>query len=192
MKVAVIDNVDSFIYNLVQYVGELGADSIVMRNDSEVREIEEINPDRIMISPGPKTPRDSGISPEVIREFGKDIPILGVCLGHQAVAYAFGGGISRASRLVHGKTSMINHEGGKLYRNIPNPFEATRYHSLIVDPDTLPGCIRVTARTDDEREEIMGIEHREHPIMGVQFHPESILTSCGKRIVENFLKRVGE
>lgn len=190
MKVAVIDNIDSFVYNLVQYIGELGAEPFVLRNDSNIEEVEEMDPDRIVISPGPKTPKDSGISPKVVEKFGIDIPTLGVCLGHQAVAYAFGGDVSQADQLMHGKTSMISHERGKLYRGIPNPFEATRYHSLVVDRSTLPDCLRVTATTEDGRGEIMGVEHEEYPIMGVQFHPESILTSCGKRIVENFLKGV--
>ncbi|KXA94621.1 anthranilate synthase [candidate division MSBL1 archaeon SCGC-AAA259I07] len=190
MKVAVIDNTDSFVYNLVQYIGELGAQPTVRRNDSSLEEIEEIEPDRIVISPGPKTSKDSGISPEVVKKLGKEIPTLGVCLEHQAIAYAFGGKISPADRLMHGKTSMINHNGGKLYRDIPNPFEATRYHSLAVDQSTLPNCFRVTARTMDEHREIMGIEHEKYPIMGVQFHPESILTPLGKRIVENFLEGI--
>lgn len=190
MKVAVIDNIDSFVYNLVQYIGELGAEPSVLRNDSNIEEIEEIDPDRIVISPGPKTPKDSGISPEVVEEFGKEVPTLGVCLGHQAVAYAFGGDVSQADQLMHGKTSMISHEEGELYRGIPNPFEATRYHSLVVDRADLPDCLRVTATTENEGGEIMGIEHEEYPIMGVQFHPESILTSFGKRIVENFLEGV--
>jgi len=190
MKVAVIDNIDSFVYNLVQYIGELGAEPFVLRNYSDVKKLEEINPDRIVISPGPKTPKDSGISPEIVREFGKETPTLGICLGHQVIAFAFGGNICQADQLFHGKTSMIRHEGGKLYQDIPNPFEATRYHSLTVDPRNLPECLRTTARTEDERETIMGIEHREYPIMGVQFHPESILTTYGKKIVENFLERV--
>lgn len=187
VRVAVIDNIDSFVYNLVQYIGELGAEPIVRRNYSTLEEIEKIEPDRIVISPGPKRPKDAGISTEVVRKLGKEIPTLGVCLGHQAVAYAFGGEISRADRLMHGKTSMVSHENGELYRGIPDPFEAIRYHSLIVDPSSLPESLRITARTADNHGEIMGIEHEEYPISGVQFHPESILTTHGKRIVENFL-----
>lgn len=190
MKVAVIDNIDSFVYNLVQYVGELGADPRVFRNDTDLKEIEEFGPDRIMISPGPKRPEDAGVSENVVRELGKRIPTLGVCLGHQVVAHAFGGEIKPAERLMHGKTSIIYHDGGPLYGGIPNPFEATRYHSLIVDPSSLPESFRITARTADEDEEIMGIEHREYPIMGVQFHPESILTSSGMKMIENFLREV--
>lgn len=190
MKVAVIDNIDSFVYNLVQYVGELGAKPFVLRNDSNIEEIEEINPDKIIISPGPKTPADSRISPEVVRKFCKEKPILGVCLGHQVIAHAFGGDVSQAQQLMHGKTSMISHEGGELYREIPNPFEATRYHSLVIDHSTLPDSLRVTAKTSNGRKEIMGIEHEEYPLIGVQFHPESILTTYGKKIIKNFLEGV--
>lgn len=190
MKIAVIDNIDSFVYNLVQYIGELGSEPIVLKNDSDIEEIEDMDPDGIVISPGPGTPEDSGVSPEVVRRFGKNIPTLGVCLGHQIIAYAFGGKISKADQLMHGKTSMISHESGELYRGISNPFEATRYHSLIVNSSSLPDCLRVTARTEDSPGAIMGIEHKDYPIMGVQFHPESILTSSGKRIIENFLEEV--
>ncbi len=190
MKIAVIDNIDSFVYNLVQYIGELGSEPLVLGNDSDIEEIEEMDPDGIVISPGPGVPETSGVSPEVVRRFGEEIPTLGVCLGHQIIAYAFGGEISKASQLMHGKTSMISHEGGKLYQDISNPFKATRYHSLIVDNSSLPDCLQVTARAESSKEMIMGIEHKEHPIMGVQFHPESILTSSGKRIMENFLEVV--
>lgn len=190
MKVAVIDNIDSLVYNLVQYVGELGADPRVFRNDADLKNIEEFQPDRIVISPGPKRLEDAGISEKVVRGLGEQIPTLGVCLGHQVVATAFGGEIKPAERLVHGKTSMIGHNGGPLYEGIPSPFEATRYHSLVVDRTSLPEGFRVTARTADEDEEIMGIGHEKYPIMGVQFHPESILTSHGMKIVENFLREV--
>lgn len=189
MNVAVIDNYDSFVYNLVQYIGELGAEPVVFRNDAELREIEGEEPDKVVISPGPKTPKHAGISAEAVRELGKEIPILGVCLGHQVVAYAFGGGVCLAKQLMHGKTSMIDHDEGFLYEELPNPFEATRYHSLVVDRSSLPDCFRITARTDDNYREIMGIEHEDYPISGVQFHPESILTSHGMQIVENFLRR---
>lgn len=189
MRVAVIDNYDSFVYNLVQYVGELGAEPVVFRNDSRIGDVEDENPDRIIISPGPKTPKDAGISVKIVRKLGKEIPILGVCLGHQVVGYSFGTEISSAERLMHGKTSMIYHNGGSLYEGVPNPFGATRYHSLVLDESTLPDCFRVAAWTEDEHREIMGIEHRDYPISGVQFHPESILTSQGMRIVENFLGR---
>ncbi|KXA88994.1 anthranilate synthase [candidate division MSBL1 archaeon SCGC-AAA259A05] len=189
MKVVVIDNYDSFVYNLVQYVGELGAEPVVFRSDSSLEDIEEEDPDKIVISPGPKTPKDAKISVKVVEKLGRKIPILGVCLGHQVVGYSFGTEISSAKQLMHGKTSMIYHNGGFLYEGVPNPFEATRYHSLVLNRSTLPDCFRVTAWTDDEYREIMGVEHRDYPILGVQFHPESILTSRGMRIVENFLRR---
>jgi anthranilate synthase/aminodeoxychorismate synthase-like glutamine amidotransferase len=188
LRVVVIDNYDSFTYNLVHYVGELGAEPVVFLNDVPLREIIEANPDKIIISPGPGTPKDAGISLEVIKRFGRDVPILGVCLGHQSVACAFGGRIVPARRLMHGKVSKIRHDGSALFRGVPNPFEATRYHSLAVDRNSLPGCLRVTAVTADEDREIMGLQHEEYPIFGVQFHPESILTPHGKTIVKNFLE----
>jgi anthranilate synthase/aminodeoxychorismate synthase-like glutamine amidotransferase len=188
LRVVVIDNYDSFTYNLVHYVGELGAEPVVFLNDVPLREIIEANPDKIIISPGPGTPKDAGISLEVIKRFGRDVPILGVCLGHQSVACAFGGRIVPARRLMHGKVSKIRHDGSALFRGVPNPFEATRYHSLAVDRNSLPGCLRVTAVTADEDQEIMGLQHEEYPIFGVQFHPESILTPHGKIIVKNFLE----
>lgn len=188
MRVIVVDNVDSFAYNLVQYIGELGAEPIVFMNSASLREIERAKPERIVISPGPKTPEHAGVSVEVVRKFGKKIPTLGVCLGHQAVGYAFGGRIVPAKRLMHGKVSKIKHDGSKLFKGVPNPFEATRYHSLAVDRATLPECLNVTAVTADEDQEIMGIQHKEYPIFGVQFHPESILTPHGKLIIKNFLE----
>jgi anthranilate synthase/aminodeoxychorismate synthase-like glutamine amidotransferase len=191
MKVAVVDNVDSFVYNLVQYIGELGAEPIVFMNSASLREIERAKPERIVISPGPKTPEYAGVSVEVIKKMGRKIPILGVCLGHQAVGYAFGGRIVPAKRLMHGKVSKIKHDGSRLFRGVPNPFEATRYHSLAVDRATLPKCLNVTAETADEDQEIMGIQHKEYPIFGVQFHPESILTRHGKLIIKNFLEMEG-
>jgi anthranilate synthase/aminodeoxychorismate synthase-like glutamine amidotransferase len=182
-----IDNYDSFTYNLVQYLGELGEDIRVFRNDKiRISEIKELNPERIVISPGPRTPKEAGISVDVIREFAGKIPILGVCLGHQCLGAAYGGDIINAPRLMHGKTSMIHHDGKTVFRGLPNPFEATRYHSLIIRRETLPECFEITAWTD--REEIMGIRHREFLLEGVQFHPESIHTVTGKDLLKNFLE----
>jgi len=183
----VIDNYDSFTYNLVQYFGELGADLVVHRNDRiTVREIGEMAPERICISPGPCTPAEAGISCEVIRTFGGKIPIFGVCLGHQCMGEVYGGDVVRADRLMHGKTSPIFHNGEDLFEGIPSPFEATRYHSLIVKRDTLPPCLEITAETAEG--EIMGLRHKELKVYGVQFHPESILTTPGKQILRNFLE----
>ncbi len=182
-----IDNYDSFTYNLVQYLGELGEDIRVFRNDKiTISEIEDLNPDRIVISPGPCTPKEAGISVKVIKHFAGKLPILGVCLGHQSVAAAFGGEIINAPRLMHGKTSMVHHDGKTIFQGLPNPFEATRYHSLIVKRETLPDCFEITAWT--EMGEIMGIRHKEILIEGVQFHPESILTKAGMEMLNNFLK----
>lgn len=181
-----IDNYDSFTYNLVQYLGELGEEIRVFRNDRvTVREIEAMKPERIVISPGPCTPKEAGISVETLRHFAGKIPLLGVCLGHQSIGAAFGGEIIRAPRLMHGKTSTIHHDGRTLFQGLPNPFEATRYHSLLIERDTLPSCLEITAWTD--RGEIMGVRHREFIIEGVQFHPESILTAVGKDLLRNFL-----
>lgn len=183
----VIDNYDSFTYNLVQYLGELGADITVYRNDQiTLSEIEQRQPEKIVISPGPGIPKDAGISIAIVQTFGEKIPILGVCLGHQAIGEAFGGKVIRADRLMHGKTSMIAHTGKTIYNNLPQPFEATRYHSLILERDTLPDIFEMTAWTDEG--EIMGIRHKRLPIEGVQFHPESILTGVGKKLLKNFLK----
>jgi anthranilate synthase/aminodeoxychorismate synthase-like glutamine amidotransferase len=182
----VIDNYDSFTYNLVQYFGELGADPVVRRNDEiTLEEIATMKPERIVISPGPCTPNEAGISNEVIRRFGANTPLLGVCLGHQCIGHVFGGEVVRAGRLMHGKTSPIIHNGEGVFAGLPNPFEATRYHSLLVKPETLPPCLEMTAETAEH--EIMGLRHRELPIHGVQFHPESILTVEGKRLLKNFL-----
>ncbi len=182
-----IDNYDSFVYNLVQYLGELGQDPRVYRNDRiTVGEAKALKPDRIVISPGPCTPREAGVSKEIISAFAGKVPILGVCLGHQCVGEVFGGEVVRAERLMHGKTSMIRHDGKNLFAGLPNPFEATRYHSLIVKRDTLPDCLEITAETEEG--EIMGLRHRKHPVWGVQFHPESILTREGMRLIENFLR----
>jgi anthranilate synthase/aminodeoxychorismate synthase-like glutamine amidotransferase len=181
-----IDNYDSFTYNLVQYLGEIGEEIKVFRNDRvTIKEIEALNPERIVISPGPCTPKEAGVSVDVIKYFAGKIPILGVCLGHQAIGAAFGGDIIRAPRLMHGKTSMIYHDGKTIYEGLPNPFEATRYHSLIVKKETLPSCLEITAWTDQD--EIMGVRHKEFIVEGVQFHPESILTKVGKALLKNFL-----
>lgn len=182
-----IDNYDSFTYNLVQYLGELGEDIRVFRNNKiTVSEIERLNPDRIVISPGPCTPKEAGISVEAIKHFAGKIPILGVCLGHQSIGAAFGGDIIRAPRLMHGKTSLIHHDGKTVFEGLPNPFEATRYHSLLIKKGTLPDCLEITAWTD--LDEIMGVRHKELVIEGVQFHPESILTASGKDLLRNFIK----
>jgi para-aminobenzoate synthetase component 2 len=182
----VIDNYDSFTYNLVQYFGELNKEIEVFRNDKiSVSEIEKLNPESLVISPGPGTPKDAGISLDVLHHFSGKIPILGVCLGHQCIGEAFGGKIVSAPRLMHGKTSMIHHNNKDMFHEIPNPFEATRYHSLIIDKDSLPECLEVTAWTDEK--EIMGVQHKKYLVAGVQFHPESILTREGKRVLKNFL-----
>ena len=188
--ILVIDNYDSFTYNLVQYLGELGAELEVHRNDKiTVDEAESMGPAGIIISPGPGTPDDAGISLELLRRLGPTVPFLGVCLGHQCIGQVYGGRVVGAPSLMHGKTSMINHEGSDLYRGVPNPFEATRYHSLVVSPDGLPGCLEVTSSTADGI--IMGLRHREYPVEGVQFHPESILTFDGKTLLGNYLNRLG-
>ena len=182
-----IDNYDSFTYNLVQYLGELGEDIRVFRNDKiTIPDIEKLNPERIVISPGPCTPREAGISIDVIKRFAGKIPILGVCLGHQSIGAAYGGEIINAPRLMHGKTSMIYHDGKTIFKDLPNPFEARRYHSLIIRKETLPECLEITAWTDTD--EIMGVRHKEYVVEGVQFHPESILTKVGKDLMRNFLK----
>jgi anthranilate synthase/aminodeoxychorismate synthase-like glutamine amidotransferase len=184
--ILVIDNYDSFTYNLVQYLGELGAEVKVVRNDAAtVDELVAMKPDRLMVSPGPCTPNEAGISCESIKVFGGTIPVLGVCLGHQCVGQVFGGKIIRAENLMHGKTSLIHHKEQGLFDGMPNPFEATRYHSLIVEPETLPDCLELTAETDQG--EIMGFQHKTLPIHGVQFHPESILTQDGKKMLGTFL-----
>ena len=183
----VLDNYDSFTYNLVQYFGELGAELIVRRNDEiTVQEIAALKPEKICISPGPCTPREAGISNDVIRTFGQATPILGVCLGHQCIGDVFGGEVVRADRLMHGKTSPILHDGKGVFAGLPSPFEATRYHSLIVRRDSVPEVLEITAETAEK--EIMGLRHREYPVHGVQFHPESILTPEGKQLLKNFLE----
>jgi len=182
-----IDNYDSFTYNLVQYFGELGQDLKVYRNNKiTIPEIEKMGPERIVISPGPCTPKEAGISIEVIKYFAGKLPILGVCLGHQSIGEAFGGDVIRAPYLMHGKTSMIHHDGKTIFAGLPNPFEATRYHSLIIERGTLPSVLEVTAWTEDNV--IMGVRHKRFKVEGVQFHPESILTGPGKSLLRNFLK----
>ncbi len=185
--VFIVDNYDSFTYNLVQYLGELGAEIEVRRNDSvTLEEIERLNPERIVISPGPKTPSQAGICLELLRRFVGRKPILGVCLGHQAIGQAFGGRVIRAPQLMHGKTSLITHDGKTLFAGLPNPFPATRYHSLIVELESLPPCLEVSATSPEGL--IMGLRHKEAKVEGVQFHPESILTESGKQLLANFLK----
>jgi anthranilate synthase/aminodeoxychorismate synthase-like glutamine amidotransferase len=185
-RVLMIDNYDSFTYNLVQYLGELGAHLTVIRNDEiTTDEIPDLKPDVIVLSPGPGRPANAGITPEIVSRFSGTYPLLGVCLGHQAIGEVFGGHIIRAQKLMHGKTSKIKHRGHKLFAGITSPFVATRYHSLVVDPKRVPAALRVTARSEDG--EIMGLAHRTHLTLGVQFHPESILTESGKRLLANFL-----
>jgi len=184
--ILLLDNYDSFTYNLAQYLGELGCQVEVHRNDRiSVEQIAQRKPERIVISPGPCTPQEAGISVEMVQKLAGKIPILGVCLGHQAIGAAFGGKIIRAPKLFHGKTSQIRHDGSGVFRGLPNPFTATRYHSLIVERKSLPAELQVTAETDDDI--IMGMQHRQYPLMGVQFHPESVLTESGKQLLKNFL-----
>jgi len=189
LKVLVIDNYDSFVYNLVQYIGEQGGTPIVYRNDQiSFKEAEKLKPDRIVISPGPGSPEQKryfGVCSEILLRTSQT-PILGVCLGHQGIIHLFGGKIRRAKRLIHGKTSQIEHNEKGIFKDIPNPFNATRYHSLVGDPDCVPSCLEVTAKSLDDTE-IMGIRHKSYPIIGIQFHPESILTENGKQIIRNFV-----
>ena len=190
--ILLIDNYDSFTYNVYQYLGELGAEVSVVRNDEiTVAQIERLAPEKIVISPGPCTPKEAGISLEVIKRFAGEIPLLGICLGHQAIGQAFGGEVRRARTVMHGKTSPIHHEGKGVFRGLPQPMTATRYHSLIVGWDSLPDCLEVTAWTETpegEKDEIMGLRHRTLPVEGVQFHPESIFSPQGKTLLENFLE----
>jgi anthranilate synthase component 2 len=188
--ILMIDNYDSFTYNLVQYLGELGAEVKTLRNDAiSVSDIAELKPKGIVISPGPCTPNEAGVSLDVVKALGSHTPILGVCLGHQCIGQAFGGKIIRADRIMHGKVSDITHTGRGVFEGLPNPFEATRYHSLIVENDSVPDCLDVTAWTEYQgKQEIMGFRHNKYPIQGVQFHPESILTRCGHDLLKNFLQ----
>jgi len=185
--IVLIDNYDSFTYNLVQYFGEQVDDVRVFRNDAiTVDEVRALNPDHIVVSPGPCTPNEAGISVELIEKLGKDFPILGVCLGHQSIGQAYGGNVIRAERIMHGKISQMYHTGHPLFAEIESPFDATRYHSLIIERSSCPACLEIIAETDAG--EIMAVSHREHPVWGLQFHPESILTGCGKQIIKNFLR----
>ena len=187
--ILMIDNYDSFTYNLVHCVAQFGREVVVRRNDSiSLEEIGSLRPTAIFISPGPRSPEEAGITVEAIRHFHPIVPILGVCLGHQAIGYAFGGEVVRAERIRHGKTSLIFHDAQTIYRGLPNPFEAVRYHSLILDRKAVPECLEISAWTEEG--EIMGVRHREYRVEGVQFHPESILTTCGSRIVENFIRLI--
>ena len=186
-KILIVDNYDSFTYNLVQYFGVLGCEVIVKRNDEiTVADAEALAPDRICISPGPGRPENAGISNEIVRALGRGTPVLGVCLGHQCIGAVFGAEIVSAPRLMHGKTSPVGHRGAGVFKDLPNPFQATRYHSLIVDRESLPDCLQITAETSEG--EIMGLQHREFPIHGVQFHPESVLTAEGMALLQNFLE----
>ncbi|PFO66508.1 aminodeoxychorismate/anthranilate synthase component II [Bacillus cereus] len=188
--ILMIDNYDSFTFNLVQFLGELGQELVVKRNDEvTISDIENMKPDFLMISPGPCSPNEAGISMEVIKYFAGKIPIFGVCLGHQSIAQVFGGEVVRAERLMHGKTSLMHHDGKTIFSDIPNPFTATRYHSLIVKKETLPDCLEVTSWTEEG--EIMALRHKTLPIEGVQFHPESIMTSHGKELLQNFICKYG-
>jgi len=191
MRVLVIDNYDSFVYNLVQYIGELGGKPVVYRNDKiTLRQAAKLRPDKIVISPGPGTPQDAryfGVCSDILQHMSREVPTLGVCLGHQGIISTFGGKIMRARRLMHGKTSLIRHDGKGVFKDVENPFVATRYHSLVGDRKTIPLCLKVTAESLDD-EEIMGVRHVEHPIEGIQFHPESILTKLGKMFLKNFLE----
>jgi anthranilate synthase/aminodeoxychorismate synthase-like glutamine amidotransferase len=185
--ILLIDNYDSFVYNLARYVRELGGEALVRRNDITVREVAALAPSHIIISPGPCTPREAGVSSSLIQEFGRSTPTLGVCLGHQCIGAAYGGEIIRARRPMHGKTSAIHHAGTGVFSGLPDPFRATRYHSLAIDPQQLPAALEVVATTADG--EIMGVAHREHPVTGVQFHPESVLTEGGYELLGNFLRQ---
>jgi anthranilate synthase/aminodeoxychorismate synthase-like glutamine amidotransferase len=190
--ILVIDNYDSFTYNLVQYLGALGAELVVRRNDAiDVEEVGELRPSAIVLSPGPCTPAEAGVTVPMVRRWGAEIPTLGVCLGHQAIGEAYGGRVVRARRVMHGKTSRVLHDGTGLFAGLPSPLEVMRYHSLIVEESTLPDALEVVARASDDPTEIHAVRHREHPVWGVQFHPESILTTGGQRILQNFLALAG-
>ena len=187
--ILLIDNYDSFTYNLYQYLCELGADVVVARNDQiSLEEIEAMAPQGIVVSPGPRTPKEAGISAEVVARFGEKLPVLGVCLGHQTIGYTYGAVVEQAPEIMHGKTSMVYHDGKGLYEGLPNPFEAIRYHSLIVNPESLPEFLEVTSRTEDGI--VMGVRHKSLPVEGVQFHPESIMTKVGHDLLRNYLNRV--
>ncbi|MEN6469700.1 MAG: aminodeoxychorismate/anthranilate synthase component II [Smithella sp.] len=188
--ILMIDNYDSFTFNIVQYLGQMGEDVQVYRNDKiTLDSIRRLKPQAIFLSPGPGSPREAGITVDVIREFYADVPLMGICLGHQSIGFAFGGEIVRASRIMHGKVSPVEHDGKTIFSGLPNPFTAGRYHSLVVRPETLPSCLEVSARTAEG--EIMGLRHKDYLVEGIQFHPESVLTPQGKRILRNFLKNIG-
>jgi anthranilate synthase/aminodeoxychorismate synthase-like glutamine amidotransferase len=187
MKVLLIDNYDSFVYNLAQYLGDLGAEPVVVRNHASVDELEAATPDALVVSPGPGRPEDAGCSIDAIKRFSEKIPVLGVCLGHQAIGVAFGGKVVRAGKVMHGKTSQIRHNGEGIFKDLPNPFEATRYHSLVIEASSMPSDLEVTASTPDGV--VMAVRHRELQVVGVQFHPESALTIPGMALLENFLKK---
>ncbi|MFW6056015.1 MAG: anthranilate synthase component II [Chloroflexota bacterium] len=185
-----IDNYDSFTYNIYQYLCELGEEVLVVRNDRiTVREVERMAPDRILVSPGPSTPEKAGVSNDIIRRFGASVPLMGVCLGHQCIGQVYGGVVRRAEEIKHGKASLIHHNGTGLFDGLPSPFSAIRYHSLVVEPESLPDCLDVTAKTDEGT--IMGLRHTSHPVVGVQFHPESFMTEWGKNVLHNFVKGDG-
>ena len=189
-RILVLDNYDSFVFNLVQYLGELGADPLVHRSDAlTIEQIEDLAPDGVLISPGPGRPEDAGLSNEIITTFAGRVPVFGVCLGHQCIGQVYGGDVVRAPQLMHGKTSLISHEGKGVFAGLPDPFEATRYHSLVVQRDSVPDCLEITAQTQDGL--VMGLRHREFDVEGVQFHPESILTAGGHQLVGIFLERCG-
>jgi anthranilate synthase/aminodeoxychorismate synthase-like glutamine amidotransferase len=188
----IIDNYDSFTYNLVQYLGELGADIVVRRNDAvTVDEIGQLGPSAIVVSPGPCAPAQAGVSVDAIRRWGSTIPILGVCLGHQAIGEAYGGAVVRADRVMHGKTSRVKHDRTGIFAGLPSPMEVMRYHSLIVDRETIPACLEIAAVAEDDPNEVHGFRHRTHPVFGVQFHPESVMTPNGKALLRNFLELAG-
>ena len=188
--ILMIDNYDSFTFNIVQYLGQMGEDVQVYRNDKiTLDDIHRLKPQAIFLSPGPCSPREAGITVDVIREFHTSVPLMGICLGHQSIGFAFGGEVVRAGRIMHGKVSPVQHDGKTIFAGLPNPFTAGRYHSLVVRPETLPGCLEVSAQTAEG--EIMGLRHKEFPVEGIQFHPESVLTPQGKRILRNFLKTLG-
>lgn len=187
MKVLLIDNYDSFVFNLAQYLGSLGAEPVVIRNDANLEHMKSLEPDAVVISPGPGRPEDAGVSIEAIRAFGPHIPLLGVCLGHQAIGAAFGARVVRSARILHGKTSLIHHDAVGVLEGLPNPFEAARYHSLVIDPGSIPEELEVTAKTDDGI--VMAVRHRTHPLQGVQFHPESVMTPSGMLLLDNFVRQ---
>jgi len=187
--ILMIDNYDSFTFNIVQYLGQMGEDVRVRRNDQITPgKIRRERPEAIFLSPGPCTPREAGITVDVIREFYTSVPLLGICLGHQSIGFAFGGEVVRAERIMHGKVSTVEHDGKTIFAGLPNPFPAGRYHSLLVRPESLPSCLEISARTAED--EIMGLRHKNYPVEGIQFHPESVLTPQGKRIIRNFLKHI--